>query len=140
MTKYLNRVYHTTTSAGQTTSITLSAEAMSDAFLTMDEGGAEDGGLYSYILEEGSDFEVQRNQTYDAIAGTLTRGTPVISKIAGAVGTTKMSLLGNAAVRVTPTAEDFQDIQDQIDDLAQELDDQIALANANAIAMAIALG
>lgn len=140
MTKYLNRVYHTTSSAGQTTSITLSAEAMSDAFLTMDEGGAEDGGLYSYILEEGSDFEVQRNQTYDANAGTLTRGTPVVSKIAGAVSTTKMSLLGNAAVRVTPTAEDFQDIQDQISNLTQELDDQIALANANAIAMAIALG
>lgn len=133
MTGYLNRVYHTTATAGQTTSVALSAEPMTDAFLTMEEAGAVDGELYSYILEEGLDFEVQKDQTYDADTQTLTRGTPVISKIGGVAGTTKMTLLGTAAVRVAPSAEDFTEA-------FQELADSIEAANANAVAMAIALG
>jgi hypothetical protein len=114
MTGYLNRVYHMTSTLGQSTSIQLSATAASDAFLTMSEAGAIDAALYSYVLEEGGDFEVQRNQTYNSSAGTLTRGTPTVSKIDGVVGTTKMTLTGNAAVRVTPVAADYKDIDDRI--------------------------
>lgn len=122
MTDYLNRVYHMTDAVGQTTTITLSDAAFNSAFVTMEEAGAIDGGLYSYVIEEGSDFEIQQNQTYDATAKTLTRGTPVLSKIAGSAGTDKMSLLGTAAVRVTPVAEDYRNLEN------------------NAVAMAIALG
>lgn len=122
MTRFVNRVYQGTATPGQTTSIILRTTPFSNAFLTMAEAGAIDGQLYTYCIEEGDDFEVQEDQVYTAATRTLARGTPSISKIGGVVGTTKMSLTGNAMVRVTPSAKSLQDAAD------------------TAVAMAIALG
>lgn len=129
MTRFVNRVYVNTLTTGQGATITLESVPFAPQFLNMVNGGAVDGQLYSYIIEEGSDFEIQKDQTWNSSTRELSRGTPVISVVGGSASTTKMNLTGNAAVRVTPLASDFQDIVDSIVE-----------ANANAIAMAIALG
>ncbi len=122
MSLFVNRVYQGTATTGQTTSIILATTAFNNSFFTMAEAGAVDGGLYTYAIEDGTDVEIQEDQTWTASTRTLTRGTPSKSKIGGVAGTTKLSLSGNAVVRVTPSAKSLQDMAD------------------NAIAMAIALG
>lgn len=102
----LNRVYVNTATAG-TGTLTLGA-VKSAAFCTIAEAGGANGQTFTFIIEEGNDFEIVQG-VYGSAGPTLTRATVLISKIAGAVGTTKMTLAGAATVRVIAAKEDLTD-------------------------------
>lgn len=104
MSDFLDRVRVTVATTGQGT-VTLGA-AYSPAFCTMAEAGAVGGRTFTYVLEEGNDFEIGRG-VYTAAGPTLTRGTVLLSKIGGTAGTTKMTLAGSATLRIVAAAEDF---------------------------------
>lgn len=100
-----NRVYVRTATLGQGT-VTLGA-VTSQAFCTFAESGVTDGAsIESYIIEAGQDFEIGVG-VYNAAGPTLTRSTVRLSRINGVVGTTKMTLIGNATVRAIVAAEDM---------------------------------
>lgn len=101
---WANRVYCSVATTG-TGTVTVGAAAASN-MLTPADAGATDGGLYTYLLEEGNDFELGEG-IYAASGTTLTRPIIIVSKIAGVVGTTKMTLAGAARVRFVESATDF---------------------------------
>jgi hypothetical protein len=103
MTRYLNRVKQLVSTGGSGTPIALGAK-YSNASLTMDEAGAANGDVISYVITDGNDFEVQEDQTYTTSGASLTRGTPKVSSIAGVVGTTKLTLSGTAVMVCDITA------------------------------------
>ena len=103
MTSYLNRVRVLVSTVGTGTPLTL-GNAYSNSVCSMSEAGAVDGATYSYVIQDGNDFEVQENQVYTASGGTITRGTPKISKIGGVAGTTKLTLSGTAVMVIDITA------------------------------------
>ena len=96
----LNRVKMTTATTG-TGTITLGSASAS--FMTMAEAGATDGYTYSYLLEDGNDFEIGYG-VYTASGTTFTRATVVVSKISGTAGTSKISLSGSALFSIVFTA------------------------------------
>lgn len=121
MSQY-NRVYVRTATVGQGT-LTLGA-ALGRQFCTFAEAGAADGEqIRSYIIEENADFEINVG-IYNSAGPTLTRGTPRLSKIAGVVGTTKMTLGGNATVRLIAAKEDL---------VTQDTNGNVALTGALSI-------
>lgn len=100
-----NRIYVNTATTGQGT-LTLGA-VVSAQFNTFANAGLADGDqIRSYILEEGTDFEIGVG-IYNVAGPTLTRVTVRLSRIAGVVGTTKMTLAGAATVRVIAAKEDL---------------------------------
>ena len=101
--EFVNRVRVFTSTVG-TGPVALGA-AFSNAFFTEVEAGAVDGKPYRYALEDGNDFEIVEG-IYTASGRTLTRDTVSGSKIAGTAGTTKLTLSGNATVRLIASAED----------------------------------
>jgi hypothetical protein len=104
MTVLYNRVYVNTATTGQGT-VTLGS-AFSNAFLTDVEASVANGASLTFVIEEGSDFEISRG-VYTSATRTLTRATVLASKISGTAGTTKLNLAGSATVRITPVAEDL---------------------------------
>jgi hypothetical protein len=102
MAELLNRARMVTRTTGQGT-ITLGPGIT--GFATFAEAGAADGTSYSYVIEEGDDWEIGTG-TYASGAVTLTR-TVTKSKINGSIGTTKMTLLGSAVVSCAARAEDI---------------------------------
>jgi hypothetical protein len=102
MAELLNRARMVTRTTGQGT-ITLGPGIT--GFATFAEAGAADGSTYSYVIEEGDDWEIGTG-TYASGAVTLTR-TVTKSKINGSIGTTKMTLLGSAVVSCAARAEDI---------------------------------
>jgi hypothetical protein len=110
MSEFLDRVRHSTATTGTGTSVTLASTAYNNAFLTVAEAGGVDGRKYSYVIEDGTDFEIQDDQTWSSAGNTFTRGTPKISKIAGTAGTTKMNLSGSASVRLIASAKTLTDL------------------------------
>lgn len=102
----LDRVYVTTATAG-TGTLTLGA-AKSTAFCTVAEAGGTNGQAFTYVIEEGLDFEIGQG-VYTSAGTTLTRATVYLSKIAGVAGTTKMTLAGAATVRLIAAKEDLTD-------------------------------
>lgn len=98
-----DRIKVNTTTTGTGSSVAVGT-AFSDAFLTPSEAGMADG-VYDYVLEQGLDFEIQKGQTYDSGAGTLTRGTPVKSKVSGVAGTTKITLDGSSCTIIFPALQ-----------------------------------
>lgn len=99
MGKLLNRVKVATSTTGSgTTPLALgSADA---GFRTMSAANAVDGEIYTYVIEDGSDWEIQE-QVYTASGPTLARGTPVASSNGGS----RITLTGSAKVFVSPCAE-----------------------------------
>jgi len=80
--------------------------AVSILYVTEAEAGAVDGKTYTYLIEEGNDWEIQSG-VYTASTRMVTRqATARLSKIAGSVGTAKMSLGGNQTIRILHSAED----------------------------------
>jgi hypothetical protein len=75
---------------------------------TFAEAGASAAATYTYIIEDGNDFELGRG-TYATAGPTLTRDTVLLSKISGVSGTTKLTLSGTAQVAITAAAEDFSE-------------------------------
>jgi hypothetical protein len=102
MAELLNRARMVTRTTGQGT-ITLGPGIT--GFATFAEAGAVDGTAYSYVIEEGDDWEIGTG-TYASGAVTLTR-TVTKSKINGSTGTSKMDLLGSAVVSCAARAEDL---------------------------------
>lgn len=98
---FLNNVFVITATVGQGT-ITLGA-AFSANFTT-EEDKAVDGRAYSYVIRQGSDFE-EVIGVYTAAGRTLTRALVTRSRIAGTIGTTKLTLAGAATVAFTGLAE-----------------------------------
>lgn len=80
--------------------------AWSAAMNTPAEEGLQDGDEVVGLLEEGSDYELFEGVIGGSVT-TLTRATVRKSKIAGAYGTTKMNLAGNASLRLVGSSEDF---------------------------------
>lgn len=105
-----NRVYVRTGTVGQGT-LTLGA-VLGPQYCTLAEAGVADGStIRSFIIEEGSDFEISTG-VYTLSGVTLTRASVRLSKIAGAIGTTKMTLGGNATVRLIAANEDIAKLTD----------------------------
>lgn len=110
-----NRIYVNTATAG-TGTVTLGA-VKSAQFCTFAEAGLTDGQtIRSYILEEGTDFEIGYG-VYNSAGPTLTRATVRLSRIGGVAGTTKMTLAGTATVRVIAAKEDLV-LQDESGNVA----------------------
>lgn len=99
-----NRAAVATATTG-TGTVTLGA-ALSNAFCTFAEAGVANGASVTYMLTEGSNFEIGRG-TYTTTGTTLSRDTVLLSKISGTAGTAKMTLAGAAEVRIIAAAEDI---------------------------------
>jgi hypothetical protein len=105
MTKLFNRIAVSTATTG-TGTVTLGT-AVSGLWLTPSEAGAANGDEVTYVITEGSDFELGRG-IYTSSGTTLSRDTVLVSKIGGTVGTSKMNLAGDATVVFTAAAEDLK--------------------------------
>lgn len=103
----LDRIRCFTATSG-TGTITVGA-AYSASFLAPSDVSAVNGATYTYVLEQGNDFEIGRG-VYATSGTTLTRATVLVSKISGSVGTTKITLDGSATVRFVLAAEDVNDL------------------------------
>ena len=99
----LNRVGHDTATTG-TGTVTLGAAMTGHA--TVAEAGGVNATVYTYLIEEGDDFEIGRG-TYTSAGTTFSRDTVILSKIGGTAGTSKMNLAGSATVKITAIKEDF---------------------------------
>lgn len=104
MTVFANRVYVVTATTG-TGTVTPGA-AFSNAWASFSEAGVPDGATVTYVLEEGNDFEIGSG-VYNTAGPTLTRATVFLSKIAGTIGTTKMTLGGAATIKIIVAKEDM---------------------------------
>jgi len=104
-TSFADRVYVVTATTGTGSSIALGT-ALSAAFFTAAEA-LVDGRLYTYIIEQGADFEIQVGQAFTASGAILARGTPDSSKIGGTAGTSQINLNGTATVRIIASAAEL---------------------------------
>lgn len=104
--RFFNRVRTTVATTGQGT---ISFGSASSDFLTPLQAGAVDGDETTFVLEEGSNFEISRG-VIGASATTVTRAAVLISKIDGTVGTARMELAGTAVVHFIQSAEDINDL------------------------------
>lgn len=107
MGKLFNRAKAVTATTG-TGTITLGA-AFSNAFCTFAEAGVANADKVTYVIEDGTDFEIGIG-TYTSAGTTLSRDTVRISKIAGTAGTSKISLSGTANVYLSPSKEDLSEV------------------------------
>jgi hypothetical protein len=100
MSKLVNRAKMTTATTG-TGTITLGSAF--SGFRTFAAAGVVNGDVVRYVIEEGNAWEIG-NGTYTATGTLLAR-----SLLASSTGSL-LSLGGNAAVFVTATAEDFNEL------------------------------
>jgi hypothetical protein len=103
MANLLNRARMTTATTG-TGAVTLGSAVAS--YFSFAEAGAVNATAYSYVIEEGDDFEIGSG-TYTSSGTTLSRDTVTASKIGGTAGTSKMNLAGNAQIFITGRAQDI---------------------------------
>lgn len=100
---FVNRAAFETSTSGTGT---LAVGPAVSGYATPAEAGGVDGATYSYVIEDGDDFEVGRG-TYSSSGPTCSRDNVYLSKISGVPGTTKLTLSGAARVYLTATAEDL---------------------------------
>lgn len=111
MLEFLDRVRETSDSVGTGSTVHLTG-AFNQTFLSIDDiatvlGTNFNGRRFSYVIEQGQDFEIQYRQVWDSSGKTLVRPTPRISKIGGVAGTTKLTLTGAQTVRIVVSADDL---------------------------------
>lgn len=109
MSHKVNLVRVLTAATGNSTPITLGA-AYSQLFMTPAEAGAMDGRVYTYLLVDGNNWEIGKG-AYTASGTTLARTTILASRIAGTLGTARISLSGTAQVRFIESAEDMDGVR-----------------------------
>lgn len=79
--------------------------AISTAFLTPAEGGAQNGeSSIPYLLVDGADFEIGYGTFSTGTPDTFSRDSVTRSKISGSVGTSKINLSGSATLFLVPGA------------------------------------
>lgn len=100
---FSNRVWCSTSTTG-TGNVTIGTAK--PAHCTPDDAGTQDGDERTWLLEEGNDFEIFRG-AYTASGALVTRGTVLLSKIAGTTGTTRMNMAGTATIREVAAGEDL---------------------------------
>lgn len=105
LSQLLNSVeLYSSTNAG-TGTVTLGGLVNPNA-LTMAEAGGVNGQPYVFRFDAANgDFEVTRC-TYNSAGPSITRDTVLVSKIAGVVGTSKITVATTTTCRVVLTAED----------------------------------
>jgi hypothetical protein len=103
---FLDRVQMTISSASGS-AVTLGSVYAANA-ATMVGAGAVDGAKYSYVISDGNNFELQKQQVYSAGAGTIARGTPVLAFNGTTYSTTQLSTIsGSAVFAIDLLAEDL---------------------------------
>jgi hypothetical protein len=102
--RLLNRAKMATATTG-TGTVTLGAASTGCA--TFAEAGAVNATVYTYVIEDGNDFEIGTG-TYTSAGTTFSRDTVILSKISGTAGTSKINLSGSATIAITAAAEDFR--------------------------------
>lgn len=105
MAKLFNRVRMTVNGTPGTGTITLN-DAYSIAYCSFAEAGVVNGDVVSYFIDDGNNFEIGFG-TYTSSGTTLSRDTVRLSKIAGVVGTTRLTLTSSAIVYLSPAKEDL---------------------------------
>lgn len=100
---FSNRVWCDTATTG-TGNVTIGAARGSHC--TPADAGTPNGADRTWLLEEGNDFEIFRG-AYTTAGTVVTRGTVLLSQIAGVTGTTRMTLAGAATIRQIAAAEDL---------------------------------
>lgn len=103
MAALLNRARMTTATTG-TGTVTLGSAVT--GYATFAEASAVNATVYSYCIEDGSDFEIGVG-TYTSSGTTFSRDTVTVSKISGTAGTSKISLSGTAEIFITARAADL---------------------------------
>lgn len=101
MNKLYNRVKVTTPTAG-TGTVTLSTAV--SGFLTFAQGGVNTGEVVTYLLEEGTSFEVGQG-IYTSSGLTLSRNS--VYRSTGTANIGKITLVGSATVAIVSAAEDI---------------------------------
>jgi hypothetical protein len=97
MAALLNRARMSTATTG-TGTVTLGSAV--SGYATFAEASAVDATVYSYCIEDGSDFEIGVG-TYTSAGTTFSRDTVTASKISGTAGTSKINLSGTAEIFIT---------------------------------------
>ena len=69
----------------------------SNLYLTPTQAGFVNGATYHYVIEQGDDWE-HNTGVWNLAGNTITRGTPIVSKITGTVSTNKLNLDGTGYV------------------------------------------
>ena len=103
------RVRVNSSTVGTGTSVALDAAATTK-YLTPVEAGMVHGSLYDYVIELGNDIEYQVSQAYNFNGPAIARGTPVLSKIGGVLGTAQLTLNGGQRVVFPAVPETFNSI------------------------------
>lgn len=130
------------TSSTGTATMTLGA-AYSQLFMTSAEAGMIDGRTYSYLIVDGNNWELGKG-VYTASGTTLSRVTVEASRIAGTLGTSKITLSGTAQVRIIEAADDMGALRGTravtgTSDALVETDLGRAVTYSNAAAIAVSL-
>jgi hypothetical protein len=96
---YKDRVAFNTPTTG-TGSISVGTVLSAGFILPADGGGIATGDKVYLLIQDGDNFEISDCTFTDASPDTFSRDTVLISKIAGVVGTTKITLSGSAVCRM----------------------------------------
>lgn len=142
MSHKVNLVRVLTAATGNSTPITLGAR-YSTLFMTPAEAGAMDGRVYTYLIVDGNDFELGRG-AYTASGTSLARTTVLYSRIAGTLGTSRITLSGTAQVRFVELSEDMDGMRGTravtgTSDTLNNSDLGYAVTYSNASAVAVSL-
>jgi hypothetical protein len=142
MSDKVNLVRVFTASTG--TSTMSLGSAFSQQFMTPAEAGAVNGRTYTYLVIEGNDWELGKG-VYTSSGTTLSRVTVRASRIAGTLGTSKITLNGTAQVRFIESAFDMDGVRGTrsftgtSDSIAStDLGYMVTYSNASAVAVSIA--